>query len=417
MNTNSTTHSLFGNDSALLLPTPIRDLLRIASAFNADPLAVVATGFSIAATAVGASHRITVPNAEPITPGFNLALVGAQDRELPWLYPVQQPIAARVNDVVIQWLPDKGKAIANAFEGRNRDYQAAVKCGQSPDLLKIAALEVYRHRAARKPFVIASGLDPKLLQGQKKLSFDSTITAFPTGSDLFESWLELKQRDRLELTRMLNMSCQGLPEPGPMLNLFGAGVPTRTAANALLGVPNPPPILFLSVAPVPRISTTIDTREWGDVLNRLFDIRCKELNEIVMVEPAAEIELARYGQEPGIVPWFPDLARRIAFLCGHLDNTPFNVETARRGIAITLLLAEAHKRAVATMCPLTPAQTASSKLEEKLLGLITARGPMTRQQIWRSLNDPKAATFNAAMSVLIDRGDVVLENKLYSARI
>ena len=290
-------------------------------------------------------------------------------------------------------------------------------CGQSSELLKIAAVEVYRYRAAQKPFGVATGLEPKLLQAQKKLSFDSAITAFPTGSDFFENWLELKQRDRRELIRMLNLSWQGIPEPGLTLNLFGAGLSTNTAANAVLGGPNPPPILFLNVAPVPRIATQLDMKAWSDVLNELFDTRCAEPKEVVIFEPEAEFALVQYGQEPGTAPWLPDLARRISFLCGHLDKKGFGIETARRGIAIARALADAHKRAVAAMSPLTPAQTVSCKLEEKLLALITAKGPVTRQQLWRSLNDPKAETFNAAMAALIDRGDIVHENKLYAAKL
>jgi hypothetical protein len=50
------------------------------------------------------------------------------------------------------------------------------------------------------------------------------------------------------------------------------------------------------------------------------------------------------------------------------------------------------------------------------LALITAKGPLTRQQLWRSLNDPKAETFNAALQAVIIRGDVVIDNKQLTAK-
>jgi hypothetical protein len=416
MSTNCNTDPKIGNDSKELFPTPIRDLLRIAKAFNADPLVVAATGFAVTAAALGGSHRIQVPNGAPVLPGFNLVLVGCQDRGLPWLYPILQPLFARVHEMMAAWGHDRGRSIAKIYEARNRDYQAAVVAKQSPDLLRIAELEVCRLRAAQRPLVLAERLELKHIQSLAPRAFDGVITTYPGGTDLFENWLALKPQDRRELARILNLSWQGIPGLGPVVNVFGAGVPTRTAANALLGFPNKPPILFVNTITAPKIATHLDTKGWSDVINSLFDLRCAEANKVVSIAPDAEAELVRYGQEAETDPWFADLARRLAFLCAHLDGAGLTAESARRGIAITRELAGAHTRTVAAMRPLTHTDDVSTRFEEKLLALITAKGPLTRQQLWRSLNDPKAETFNAALQALITRGDVVIENKQLTAK-
>ena len=417
MPTDSTTDTGFDNGSEQLFPHPIRDLMPIARAFNADPLAIAAAGFAVAAAAMGASYRIAVPNAAPVFPGFNLALVGSHDRGLPWLHLVQYPFLRLVHEMTTAWGEDGGRAVAKMHSGRKSDLIAATTTGQSPELLRIAEMEVLRLESAQKPFVITGSVDPKDIAALTTRIFDSMITVHSSGSDFFQEIFELKPKDRRELIRLLNVGWKGTPGRAPFVHVIAtAATPARTAANVLIGVPNPPPVLFLPVNPVPRIPAALDTAEWNNVINVLFNVRCSRPNKLITFTAEAEVAFAEYAQELGPDPWLADLARRIAFLIAFMDGTEFSVDAARRGIAITRALAAAHDSAVAAMRPQTAVEDVSARLEEKLLALITAKSPLSRQQLWRSLDHPKAESFNAALQALTTRGDVLVENKLLTVK-
>lgn len=415
MNTHSTSNPNSDNGSELY-PEQIRQLFQIGDAFGVDAIVMAAVGFATIGSALGASFLVEIPNADPVTPSFNLVLVGANNRGLPWLDFITSPLLMLAREMITKWSVDRGAALKKLVSGLQQDVEGAVDARQRDDLIAIGKDEVRFQKSGLKPFVVWEDIVPKMLGKLAPQCFDGCMTVLPVARDFFESFMSLRSKDRVELIRMLNLSWKGLSDP--VVNLIATGVaPSNTASNAVLGQPNVPPILFLPVTPVQRCLEKLDLTAWRSVISACFSLRRSSATpQEIAVNEAAEQQFAIYARELGNDPWQADLARRIAFLITALEGINVDAQVAIRGVTITRKLVDAHLKLVSAMQPLTPTIDASQQLQERLLSHIRAKQPVTRQELWRSLNDPKAQTFNAAMKNLQARGDIFIEGKVFFAK-
>jgi hypothetical protein len=119
--------------------------------------------------------------------------------------------------------------------------------------------------------------------------------------------------------------------------------------------------------------------------------------------------------------WLPDLARRVAALFSVFQEKPEHIvdgDIAYAGIATVKWLAAGHVDVVMAFEEVSLTHTADnvaptdkSSPDKVMLRKIKQKAPVSRRQLWRSYDNPRATVFQATLDRLIRDGRVACNEK------
>ena len=434
------------DDHALTaLPVTFRDVVsEINEAYETEPRAVLATALAVAATALGSCATVVVPQSgRRVNLGFNVVVCIKGSRTPGWIDLLRAPLLGPIFDMQLllgkQGLDVAQKEIKQSVE----TLAAARKANPDPDLLKGMEQEIARQQAGLRPALLSSRFTPVHLEQVIDSCFDGAVMLTDPAADPVENFLELKTSEQRDLVRLLNSSWESLPLTfGQRVRQGSISMFWVTQEELLLPLCDtamitgalPPPVLWMG-SPVNRLRGNrhgIPSEQvWKKAIAVLFNHRCQHRTEAFELSDEAEGVISQFEREIEAcftihgnslarhLIWLPGLARRMAVVFTVFDGgiAVISADAATATVAVVRWLAAAHLRVLLTFDAVTvspgadtPTTTDNSDPAEVMLRKIRQKAPVTRRKLWKSYNDPKAATFQAVLDGLLMAGKITKDS-------
>lgn len=393
-----------------------------------ETTAFLATMMAAAASAIGPNIRVSGQSVQ-----FNIVVTHHAPRRLAWFDIAFAPVAHHGLELQAELSRKQAAGLQRAIAQRQHELETAQKSiHPDPALLRQAEREISRLQCCLKPRVVIGRISPKDVVQAAKDSFDGGVTAGTIGTDLGESFLTLKARERVDVVGLLNESWQMLPlsgcsgaTPGQLAIL----IQTRRRLPDILkglnaGLLTPPVLFFEDCADVggevPHLSAE---NVWNQAIAHLLDTRYKRSVINYQVAEPAQFAFREFSREiaSGLchlpeqirpyVAWLGELAPRIAVVLEAFDPKPgceIDEHIARRAINITRWLGTVHTRAVSAA---SQPSADSADRAAAVLAKIRLKAPISYRELWRSFDQPRAEWFRPALQNLLDGGKVIYDEE------
>jgi hypothetical protein len=387
---------------------------------NAVAVLLATAAATLGGSAMGERRHLT-------TLGFNIVIAHHAAHSLPLFDAAVAPFVDAALDLQVAACSQGPVALKRQIAARLQDLEAA-RGAINPPLELIAEAEnaLARLKARLGPMILTNRVRGKEVGAAVARSFDGAVMLTGIGGDVGSDFLRLKADERAGLAEVLTRSWTGVPLSFGRHTLSGAVTAlwqTRCPVKTLVGrhgfAPEflSPPLLYLDddSTASPPVSPP-----WRACIDLLFNYRCRQVAAVYRPSDPAESALQAYEAEIACVPanmrqhawWLPGLALRLAALFAILESRSEAVideAMARRAITITRLLGRQHLATVAQVLVPADADIADRKriMHEKIL----VRQPLSRRELWRSYDQPKAEWFVAALEALLCDKKVIFDEQ------
>jgi hypothetical protein len=413
----------------------------VSAVFKTSSVPAVAAALALAATAIGPRQRLRLSPRTTVTAGFNLLVARLQPRLLQWLDILQSRLLGRVAAMQRALHGDGEYGTRNLLAQYERDLNATRESHEpDPELIRHVMLEMARLRARLKSNLILSAAGPKEILAAAAKAFDGGILCTTLGTDPLDDLALLKAEDRRQLAQWLNVQWEESVIPYATA-LSEVTVLWHTQARSLDHLARWREF-HAGTLPVPLL-VQLDTSDpfenpgvllpnepaWVDVIDSLFDRRCVADEHVYALasdaqKPFQEFEL-HLRRNLHLAPpefrshlaWLPGLAPRLSLLFHLLEGgTELEIPSTitARATTIARWLGGRHLQALVSALPVRPqpyptdgtAITADTDAAAVMFGKIAAKAPISRRQLWRAYNRPRAESFNQTLDALIGAGKV-----------
>ncbi len=409
---------------------------------NASPEAITAVALATIASAVGPNVRVQTPLGDSVPVVFNLAVCHQASRTQPWFDHLVHPLLSMVFRMQSLFAANGIQGIRDILSGWEHELEKAKHSpGISQDALARMEQSIANTRATAKPNIISGSISFRLIGKMLAQAFDNGITVMKLGTDPGEELIRLKSTERARVIDVLNRSWIGAPlmldrctSSGTVSLLWQ----TQRSPRDLLGTNGLDPqwgvvsvLMFAehTTSALNPPSPLPHQKQWAHILELIFERRCRIQSPVVFtVSEGAEAVLHQFceqvEQRRRDIPteyhahwvWLPDLARRLALLFSLLgtdQETSVDVNSAESAAALTWWLARQHLCSVIGNPGKIDATARIDRTDKTavMYAKIAARGPISRRDLRRSFDNPRAEWFTPALDALISSGRVQMNEQ------